>query len=107
MELAEDDVVDYTNDRYQMAPRLLKASGSDDVDPQAIMPVRDKLWESECIGRIIADNPLGLAGRELGLVGGWSRRVVGDIVSISRLFYPGELHKEQIKIIISIWERLS
>jgi len=38
-------LIDYTNDRYQVVPGLKKTSGSMDVDPTTIMPVRDKLWE--------------------------------------------------------------
>jgi hypothetical protein len=37
-------LIDYTNDRYQVVPGLGKTSGAEDVDPTAIMPVRDKLW---------------------------------------------------------------
>jgi hypothetical protein len=95
MELAQDDValfydiffklIDYTNDRYQVAPGLKKASGAEDIDPNAIMPVRDKLWEIDVINRIIADNPLGFAGRALSLVASWSRRVVDDFLIFKHL----------------------
>ena len=95
MKLTSDDVtlfydlffklIDYTNDRYQVVPGLKKALGAEDVNPGAIMPVRDKLWESDVIGRIVADNPLGFAGRELSLVAGWSRRVTGDFLILKHL----------------------
>jgi hypothetical protein len=95
MELTHDDValfydiffklIDYTNDRYQVVPGLEKTSGAEDVNPTAIMPVRDKLWESDVINRIIADNPLGFAGRELSLVASWSRRIIGDFLIYKHL----------------------
>ncbi len=96
MVLAEDDVarfydvffklVDYTNDRYQVSPGLPKASGAGDVDPQAIMPVRDRLWKSDdVINQIVADNPFCFAERELSLVASWSRRVVGDFLLYKHL----------------------
>ena len=105
MELAQDDValfydiffklIDYTNDRYQVAPGLKKASDAEDVDPNAIMPVRDKLWESDVINRIIADNPLGFAGRELSLVASWSRRVVDDFLIFKHLKIVHRFHGQR------------
>lgn len=89
MKLSQEDValfydvffklVDYTNDRYQVVPGLKKTSGNDDVDPTAIMPVRDKLWENDdVINHIVSDNPFCFAEREMSLVASWGRRVVGD-----------------------------
>jgi hypothetical protein len=50
-------LIDYTNDRYQVVPGFKKTSGAEDVDHTAIMPVRDKLWESDdVINRIVTDN---------------------------------------------------
>ena len=40
-------LIDYTNNKYQVVPGLKNTSGAEDVDPAAIMPVRDKLWESD------------------------------------------------------------
>jgi hypothetical protein len=68
-------LIDYTNDRYQVVSGLKKASGAENVDPTAIMPVRDKLWESDdIINRIVADNPFYFTERELSLVAGWRKR---------------------------------
>lgn len=96
MELTQDDValfydvffklIDYTNDRYQVVPGLPKASGAKDVNPAAIMPVRDKLWESDdVINRIISDNPFSFAERTLSLVASWKRRIVGDFLIYKHL----------------------
>lgn len=78
-------LIDYTNEKYRVVPGLTKASGSDDVSPEDTMPVRDKLWESDVIGQIIADNPLGFAGLELSLVSSWNRRLVGDFIIFRHL----------------------
>ena len=89
MELTQEDaalfydvffkLIDYTNESYQVAPGLKNAAGAEVVDPAAIMPVRDKLWENDdVINRIVADNPFCFAERELSLVASWGKRIVGD-----------------------------
>lgn len=79
-------LIDYTNDRYQVVPGLKKTSGAEDVGPAAIMPVRDKLWESDdVISRILADNPFCFAERELSLVASWRKRIVGDFLIYKHL----------------------
>ncbi|CAA7602309.1 Hypothetical protein DEACI_2983 [Acididesulfobacillus acetoxydans] len=96
MQLPQEDValfykiffklIDFTNERYHLVPGLKKASGALDVDPTEIMPVRDKLWESdEVINQIVADNPLGLSERELSLVASWRGRIVGDFLIYKHL----------------------
>lgn len=96
MKLTHDDVIlfydiffkliDYTNDRYQVVPGLEKASGAQDVNPAAIMPVRDRLWENDdIINRIVAENPFSFAERELSLVASWRRRIVGDFLIYKHL----------------------
>ena len=79
-------LIDYTNERYQVVPGLKKASGTDDVDPAAIMPVRDKLWEcDDVINHVVADNPFCFSERELALVASWKKRVVGDFLIYKHL----------------------
>lgn len=79
-------LIDYTNDRYQVIPGLKNTSGAMDVDPAAIIPVRDKLWESDdVINRIVADNPFCFAERELSLVASWSKRIAGDFLIYKHL----------------------
>lgn len=79
-------LIDYTNDRYQVIPGLKNTSGAMDVDPAAIMPVRDKLWESDdVINRIVADNPFCFAERELSLVASWRKRSAGDFLIYKHL----------------------
>ncbi len=96
MKLSQDDValfydiffklIDYTNDRYQVVPGLEKASGAEDVNPLAITPVRDKLWENDdVINCIVSDNPFCFAKRELLLVAGWKRRVTGNFLIYKHL----------------------
>ncbi|TEB04047.1 hypothetical protein Psch_03444 [Pelotomaculum schinkii] len=79
-------LIDYTNGCYQVVPGLKNTSGADDVDPTAIMPVRDKLWESDdIINRIVTDNPLCFSERELSLVVSWRKRVIGDFLIYKHL----------------------
>jgi len=79
-------LIDYTNDRYQVVPGLPKASGAEDVNPAAIMPVRDKLWESdEVINRVLSENPFCFAERELSLVASWRKRIFGDFLIYKHL----------------------
>ena len=96
MELTQDDtarfydvffkLIDYTNDRYQVVPGLDKVSGAEDVNPGDIVPVRDKLWESDdIINHVVTDNPLHLAERDLMLVASWRGRVVGDFLICKHL----------------------
>ena len=96
MKLSQEDVacfydvffklIDYTNDRYQVVPGLKNTSGALHVDFTAIMPVRDKLWESDAvISSIVADNPFCFAERELSLVASWSRRIAGDFLIYKHL----------------------
>lgn len=96
MKLTQDDtacfydvffkLIDFTNDRYQVVPGLKKTSGSEDVDPIAIMPVRDKLWENDdVINHIVTDNPFCFAERELLLVASWRRRIAGDFLIYKHL----------------------
>jgi len=79
-------LIDYTNDRYQVMPGLKKTSGAENVDPTTIMPVRNKLWESDdVINHIVADNPFCFTERELSLVASWRKRIVGDFLIYKHL----------------------
>jgi hypothetical protein len=80
------NLIDYTNDRYQVVPGLTKASGAGTVDPTTIVPVRDKLWENDdIINCIIAGNPFSFAQRELSLVASWRKRIAGNFVIYKHL----------------------
>ena len=69
-----------------MVPGLEKASGAENVNPAAIMPVRDKLWESDdVINLIVNDNPFCFAERELSLIASWKRRITGNFLICKHL----------------------
>lgn len=80
-------LIDYTNEKYQVVPRLKKTSGALNVDPAEIMPIRDKLWErsDEVINQIVTDNPFRMASRELSLVASWRKRITSNFLIYKHL----------------------
>ncbi len=79
-------LIDYTNDKYKVVPRLKKISNAKSVDPNAIMPIRDRLWESDdIINQIVYKNPFSFDERDLLLVASWKKRIVDNLLIYKHL----------------------
>lgn len=80
------NLLDYTNKKYKVAPKIKNLAQSQNINPQDIVPIREKLWESnEILHEVYNNNPFGFPLADLDLVNSWNNRVSDKFVLMKHL----------------------
>ena len=80
------NLIDYTNNKYRVVPKLKNISQTKNVDPNSITPIRDKLWESDdLITEVVNENPFGFNERDLALIASWKKRIADNFLIYKHL----------------------
>lgn len=96
MNLREEDVkrfyniwfnlLDYTNVKYKIAPKINGLAHSRRVNPEDISPIRDRLWiDNTILDDIVAMNPLHFSEADLSIINSWKNRVSGKFILLKHL----------------------
>ena len=79
-------LIDYTNDKYKVVPKLKNIAKAKKVDPNAITPIRDKLWEDDdLITEVVDKNPFDCDERDLALIASWKKRISDNFLIYKHL----------------------
>jgi hypothetical protein len=79
-------LLDYTNQKHQINPKLEFMNNSKAIKPVDVAPVRNKLWENDTIiNEYVMKNPMQLAPEELEILYSWKTRVAGTFIIVKHL----------------------
>jgi hypothetical protein len=77
-------VLEYTNQKHRVVPKLKAIRTARTVDPVELVPIRDMLWQNTAIiDEFIQKNPYSLEEEDLNILSGWKRRVPGKFIMVS------------------------
>ena len=80
------NLLDYTNEKYKIAPQLKNLAQSKKVNPEDIAPIREKLWESNIIlDEVVCSNPCNFTASDLEVVNTWKNRVSDKFILLKHL----------------------
>jgi len=96
MNLCEEDIkrfyniwfnlLDYTNGKYRIAPKIKDLAHSSRVNPEDISPIRDRLWlDNSILDEIVASNPIQFSESDLSIVKNWRIRVSDKFIILKHL----------------------
>jgi len=96
MHLSEEDIkrfyniwfnlLNYTNTKYKVVPKIKELSNSSCVNPEDITPIRDRLWmDNTILDDIVATNPLQFSEADLSIVKHWRNRVSDKFILLKHL----------------------
>lgn len=96
MNLSENDVkrfyniwfnlLDYTNAKYKIAPKIKDLAHSRRVNPEDISPIMDRLWiDNTILDDVVAMNPLQFSKADLSIINSWKNRVSSKFILLKHL----------------------
>lgn len=107
MYLNEDDIrkfyriwfgiLEYTNQKYKVAPKLKLVGDAKPIKPADVVPIRNVLWENDSIiDEYIKKNPYGLDEDKIRILSGWKTRISGSFLIFKHLKnYSVFMHAEK------------
>lgn len=80
------NLLDHVNEKLQMDPERTDLAHAESVDPAAIQPIRDRLWEDvSLVQSFVNENPGGLSDEDLAVAESWKTRVTGKFILLKHL----------------------
>jgi hypothetical protein len=80
------NLLDYTNEKYKVAPNIKNLAQSQNINPQDTLPIRNKLWNhNEILNEIYINNPFGFSSTDLAVVKSWTNRVSDKFILMKHL----------------------
>jgi hypothetical protein len=81
-------ILDYTNKKYKVAPKLKEIKTPMSLNPADLVPIKDLLWKnSEIIDQFILENPCSLGQQDMAVISSWKRRISGKFILLKHLTY--------------------
>lgn len=75
-------LLEFTNQKYNIAPELKKMRGAKVLNPQQLLPIKNKLWEdNSIIDEYLKENEKILDITERETVISWKGRCQADLLS--------------------------
>jgi hypothetical protein len=79
-------LLDYTNKKYKICPKLKELKNSKSINPQDLSPIKNKLWEN----KNLIDEYLNMNGHlhskdEVEIINGWKRNIAGKFIILKHL----------------------
>lgn len=79
-------LLEYTNQKYHVAPQIKEMVHAETLNPQELVPIKNKLWEDKLlIDEYLEEHKSFLSSREIELITNWKRHVGGRFVIIKHL----------------------
>jgi hypothetical protein len=90
-------LLEFTNQKHNIAPELKKLRGAKELNPQQLLPIKNKLWEDESIiDEYLKQNENILDTAERETIMSWKRRVSGRFIIMKHLKnYTVFMHAEE------------
>lgn len=90
-------ILEYTNQKYEVAPKLKLVGTSRPIKPADVIPIRNVLWENDSIiEEYIKKNPYGLDEDEIVILTSWKIRISGKFLILKHLKnYSAFMHVEK------------
>lgn len=96
MSLSQEDIIrfyniwlnllDYTNAKYKIAPKLKSLAKSSQVNPEDIFPIKNKLWnDNTVLDDIITLNPFKFSEADLSIINSWKNRISDKFILLKHL----------------------
>lgn len=80
------NLLDYTNTKHKIAPKVKNIAHSKSVNPNDISPIRDRLWlDNSIIDDILATNPFQFSEADLSVINSWRNRVSDTFILLKHL----------------------
>lgn len=80
------NLLDYTNKKYRIEPKLKNLATSMNINPQELFPIKNKLWESNLIlEEVYQNNPFNFSQEDLEIVNSWCNRVEDKFIIYKHL----------------------
>lgn len=80
------NLLDYTNTKHNIAPKIKDLVHSDRVNPEDISPIRDRLWlDNTILDDIVAANPFQFSEADLSIINSWRNRVSDKFILLKHL----------------------
>ena len=79
-------ILEYTNQKYKVVPKLKVIRKSNSINPVELVPIRDILWENTgIIDEFIQVNPFSFEQKDLNILESWKRRIPGKFIMLKHL----------------------
>ena len=96
MKLSEEDIkrfyniwfnlLDYTNTKCNIAPKIKDLAHSSGINPEDISPIRDRLWlDNTILDDIVTTNPFQFSEADLSIIKSWKNRVSDKFILLKHL----------------------
>ena len=80
------NLLDYTNDKYKVAPNIIDLSDANNINPNDIAPIRNKLWSDKSIlEEVISANPFNFSQSDILIIDSWKNCISDKFILIKHL----------------------